>query len=168
MTFLLRRISRIFGLREIMRNKKVNVAYASKDKNVYASVAGTARISRDPALIDQFWSDAYKAYWPRGKDDPNVVLVEVQVRTVEYWEGPGSWIGKSIAFLVARVTGREEVLGENKLVRVRKGAPKKRAGTQRAPTKKAAPSKVAKKRAVKKTAKKAAKKTARRATKRTR
>jgi general stress protein 26 len=137
-------------IQEIKRNKKVNVAYASKDRNVYVSVTGDARMNKDRARIDEFWSDAYKAFWPRGKEDPDVVLLEVTVRSVEYWEGPGSWIGRSIAFLVARVTKREEVMAENKVIRVRKGAPAKRTAIK----------KVAKKRVVKKTAtKKVAKKT---------
>ena len=127
---------------ELARNRKVNVAYASKDRNVYVSVTGDARLNKDPARIAEFWSDAYKAYFPGGQDDPDVALIEVMVRSVEYWEGPGSWIGRSIAFLVARVTKREEVMADNKVIRVRKGAPKKRAPAK----------KVAKKRATKKVA----------------
>lgn len=155
-------------MREIARNPKVNVAYASKDRNVYASVTGDARINQDPARIDEFWSDAYKAYFPRGKNDPNVALVEVLVRTVEYWEGPGSWIGKSVAFVIARVTKREEIMAENKLIRVRKGAPKKRAAVKKAATKKAATKKATRKAATRKTAtrKTATKKSAAKSTRR--
>jgi general stress protein 26 len=141
-------------VRELTRNKKVNVSYASKDRNVYVSVTGDARVNRDRAKIDEFWSDAYKAFWPRGKDDPDVVLVEVLVRTVEYWEGPGSWIGKSIAFLIARVTKNESAMGDNKVIRVRKGAPKKRAASKKA-------AKTITKKVAKKTARKAPKRVAR-------
>jgi general stress protein 26 len=76
-------------VREIAQHPQVNVAYASKDRNVYASVAGVARLNTDPERVDQFWSDAYKAYFPGGKDDPDVALIEVEVHTVEYWDGPG-------------------------------------------------------------------------------
>ena len=157
-------------MREIARNPKVNVAYASKDRNVYASVTGDARINQDPARIDEFWSDAYKAYFPRGKNDPNVALVEVLVRTVEYWEGPGSWIGKSVAFVIARVTKREEIMAENKLIRVRKGAPKKGAAVKKTAAKKATRKTAARKTATRKTAtkKSAAKSTRRPAAKKAR
>jgi general stress protein 26 len=128
-------------MREIARNPKVNVAYASKDRNVYVSVTGDARVNDDPARIDQFWSDAYKAYFPKGKNDPNVALVEVRVRTVEYWEGPGSWLGRSIAFVIARVTKREEIMAENKMIRVRKGAPRKKAVAKKVATKRTTPAK---------------------------
>lgn len=101
---------------EIGRHPKVNLAYASKDKNTYVSVAGDARINRNRRKINELWSDALKAFFPKGKDDPNLVLLEVAVRTVEYWDGPGTLLGKVVTFVVARITGREEVMGENRIV----------------------------------------------------
>jgi general stress protein 26 len=104
---------------EIRRHPKVNLAYASKDKNTYVSLSGVATVSRDQAIIDRFWNDAMKAFFPRGKDDPNLVLLDVVPRTVEYWDGPGTWLGKVVAFVIARVTKREEVMGENRLLDLR-------------------------------------------------
>lgn len=101
---------------EIRRNPKVNLAYASKDRNTYLSVAGTAKVNDDRRRINALWSDAMKAFFPEGKDDPNLVLLEVEVRTVEYWDGPGTFVGKLVGFVKARVTGKEEAMGENRLV----------------------------------------------------
>jgi general stress protein 26 len=106
---------------EIERHPKVNLAYASRDANTYLSVAGRALVHRDQALIDDFWNDAMKAFFPEGKDDPDLVLIEVAVDTVEYWDGPGSWIGKALSFAVARVTGNDEAMGENRIVDVASG-----------------------------------------------
>ena len=147
---------------EVRRHPKVNLAYASKDKNTYVSLAGVARVNRDRALIGQFWNDAMKAFFPKGVDDPNLVLLEVEPRTVEYWDGPGSFIGKAISFLVARVTRREEVMGENRLLDLRTKPARKRLppshADPRTPAKKAARKSSAKP-AARKTAKKAAKAT---------
>ena len=101
---------------EIRRHPKVNLGYSSKDKNLYLSIAGDARVIRDQAKIDALWSDPLKAFFPKGKDDPNLALLEVSVRTAEYWEGPSSLIGKLLTFVVARATGKEEVLGENRIL----------------------------------------------------
>ena len=157
---------------EIKRNPKVNVAYSSKDANTYISAAGDARVRRDQALIDSFWNDAMNAFFPKGKDDPNLTLIEVQVRTIEYWDGPGSWLGKAATFLVARFTGNDDVMAENRIVDVATGRSVKppgtdRPGTRRAPTRRKPAAKKAtakkspaKKAATKKTpAKKAAAKT---------
>lgn len=157
---------------EIRRHPKVNVAYASKDANTYLSVAGEARVLRDQALIDTFWNDAMKAFFPRGKDDPNLMLIEVDVDTVEYWDGPGSWIGKALTFAVARVTGNDDVMGENRIVDLRSGrsrkppsndtakrggkAPVKKAGAKKSPARKKAATKAAAKKGPTKAGKPAA------------
>lgn len=111
---------------EIGRNPKVNLAYASKGKNVYVSLTGTAKVSRDRAVIDALWNDAMKAFFPKGKDDPNLVLLDVAVHSIEYWDGPGTWIGKAVSFIVARVTRNEEVMGENRIVDLSGPRPRKR------------------------------------------
>jgi len=111
---------------EIRRNPKVNLAYASKGKNVYISMTGTARPNRDPEMIEELWNDAMKAFFPKGKNDPNLTLLEVDVHSVEYWDGPGSWIGKAVSFIIARVTKNEEVMGENRIVDLSAKRPRKR------------------------------------------
>lgn len=106
---------------EIKRNSKVNLAYASKGRNTYVSMAGDAYVNNDPVKIEAFWNDALKAYFPRGINDPKLTLIEVAVRTAEFWDGPGSLIGKAIAFAVARVTKRDDAMGENRIVDLRPG-----------------------------------------------
>ena len=101
---------------EIRRHPKVNLAYASKDKNTYVSLAGDARVSRDQAKIDELWNDAMKAFFPKGRNDPNLVLLEIVVRTAEYWDGPGTMLGKLVTFVVARVTRKEEVMADNRIL----------------------------------------------------
>ena len=127
---------------EIRRHAKVNVAYASKDANTYISAAGDARVVRDQALIDSLWSDALKAFFPKGPNDPNLTLIEVRVRTIEYWDGPGSWIGKAATYLAALVSGNDDLMGENRIVDLATGRSRKppgadRPGSKRAPTPKA-------------------------------
>lgn len=141
---------------EIKRNGKVNVAYASKDANTYISAAGDAVVRRDQALIDAFWNDAMKAFFPKGKDDPNLTLIEVSVRTIEYWDGPGTWLGKAATFLAARITGNDDLMGENRIVDLGSGRSVKPPGSDR-PGTRSAPNPA--KSAAQKTAKKAAPKT---------
>lgn len=122
---------------EIARNPRVNVAYASQDRNVYLSVAGTAAVVDDPARIDQFWNDAMKAFFPGGRTDPDLVLIRVAVHTVEYWDGPSTLIGKAIAFVIARVRKDDSAMGDSGQLRLaapkRSGTPAKR-GTSGART----------------------------------
>lgn len=120
---------------ELKRNGKVNLAYASKGKNTYISVTGDARLSRDQSRIDQFWNDALKAFFPKGRQDPNLALIEVALRTAEYWDGPGSFLGKAISFVIARVTGDDDVLAKTRIVDIKAGRSRKPPSSDTAPRK---------------------------------
>ncbi|MBU8974976.1 pyridoxamine 5'-phosphate oxidase family protein [Lysobacter sp. MMG2] len=148
---------------EIRRHPKVNLAYASKSKNVYISMTGTASVNREQTVIDALWNDAMKAFFPKGRNDPNLTLLEVDVHSVEYWDGPGTWIGKAVSFLIARVTKKEEVMGENRIVDLTAKRPRKRLPPSHADAPRGARSaaaKAPKKAARKSSATRAAKKTA--------
>ncbi len=150
---------------EIKRNRKVNLAYASDKKNTYISVTGDALLNRDPSRIDQFWNDALKAFFPKGKNDPNVALIEVVLHTAEYWDGPSTFVGKAIRFVIARVTGNDDVMAKTRIVDLETGRSRKPPSNDTAPRKtmkavKAVSRPLVKKAAAKKAAKKSTAKTA--------
>ena len=102
---------------EIRRHPKVNLAYASKEKNIYVSIAGDARVNARPAQ-DQRSCGAMRSR-PSSRT----------ARTTRTWccsksscarpstgTDRAALIGKVISFLVARVTGEEEVMGENRML----------------------------------------------------
>ena len=49
------------------------VAVTMQDKRRFVSISGTARILSDRALVDRLWSEAWKVWFPKGKDDPRAV-----------------------------------------------------------------------------------------------
>jgi general stress protein 26 len=53
----------------------MNSADADPDRQRYVSVAGRAWLLRDRAKIDELWSPLYKAWFPDGKDDPELALL---------------------------------------------------------------------------------------------
>ena len=135
---------------ELAADPRINLAYASKDKNVFLSVAGEAGTNDDPSVKDALWNDALKAFFPKGKDDPNLTVLEVRIASIEAWEGPRSWLGKAVGFLIARVTGDESALGGQvrvdltgrskaaKASRPAKKAPARKAAAKAAPSRRTA------------------------------
>ncbi len=145
---------------EIRRNPKVNVGYASKERNVYLSVAGTAELVDEQALIDAYWNDAMKAFFPGGRTDPDLALIKVTVHTVEYWDGPSTLLGKAIAFVISRVRKDDSAMGDSGQLRMAPARAGSRSGAGKStPVRKAA----AKKAGVTKTARKAPAKGAKKA-----
>jgi general stress protein 26 len=99
---------------EVERQHQVNLSYADADKNTFVSVSGLASVSRDRAKIDELWSPALKAWFPKGKDDPDVALLKVDVSKAEYWDAPSSTLVKLVGFTKAALTGQRYEPGENK------------------------------------------------------
>jgi general stress protein 26 len=60
-----------------------------QDGSQYAVIAGKARIVRDRALIDKLWSEAWRVWFPGGKDDPSLCLIKLEAQEGEYWDNSG-------------------------------------------------------------------------------
>lgn len=70
---------------EIRENAHVNVVYADPEDERYVSVSGQASIERDRAKIEELWSGRLKAWFPEGKNDPDLALIKVHIEHAEYW-----------------------------------------------------------------------------------
>jgi general stress protein 26 len=89
-----------------------HVAVTFQDSKRYVSLTGTARLSRDRALIDRLWSEAWKVWFPKGKDDPTLAILIVAPIAGEYWDNAGTK-GLRYAFEAAKAyaTGTKPVDG---------------------------------------------------------
>ena len=91
---------------EIERDHHVNISYASPEDNRYVSVSGMGRLVRDPAKAKQLWSPIHKAWFPKGLDDPELGLLQVDVDRAEYWDSPSSAVVQLVGFAKSILTGR--------------------------------------------------------------
>jgi general stress protein 26 len=66
-----------------------HVAVIFEDTKHYVSLSGTAETSQDRALIARLWSDAWKVWFPKGKDDPSLAIIKVEPERAEYWDQGG-------------------------------------------------------------------------------
>ena len=73
---------------EIAHDTQVNVAMQSTMK--FVSLSGTASPVEDRAKIRQLWNESWKVWFPGGKDDPALLLVQVHGDTGEYWDNSGT------------------------------------------------------------------------------
>ena len=68
--------------------------FVSKGQDFFACLSGTASIDNNPALIDKLWSNAAEAWFPGGRNDPNLTLVRFDIDEAELWESDVSLSGK--------------------------------------------------------------------------
>jgi general stress protein 26 len=98
---------------EIKRESQVNVSFAAPDKDSYVSMSGRASLVRDKQKIEELWNPALKAWFPKGKDDPEVALLKINVEQAEYWDEPGGKVVELAGFVKALVTGKRADSGEH-------------------------------------------------------
>jgi len=98
---------------EIEKDNRVNVAYASPSDNTYVSVSGTASLVNDKEKIEELWNPILKAWFPKGLDDPTLILLKVSVEQAEYWDSASSTVVQVVGFVKALVTGERADGGDH-------------------------------------------------------
>ena len=102
---------------EVEHDQRVGVTYADPSKQDYVSLSGHARLVRDKAAIDEHWGESMRTWFPKGKDDPEIALLKVDVTMAEYWDAPNSTMVHAYGYLKAVVTGEPPHPGGNEKVR---------------------------------------------------
>jgi general stress protein 26 len=98
---------------EIGQYDKLNLAYADPDNNSYVSVSGRGQIRRDRPLLEKYWNKHAAAWFPKGLDDPELAIIEVDADSAQYWDSTTSSMRYFWEVTRANMTGREPSLGEN-------------------------------------------------------
>ncbi|MDQ2756609.1 MAG: pyridoxamine 5'-phosphate oxidase family protein [Actinomycetota bacterium] len=80
----------------------VNVSYSGDTS--WLSLAGSARVVTDDAKKAELWNTFAEAWFPDGEHDPDVVVLQVEAGSAQYWESPGK-VKMLASMLKARVTG---------------------------------------------------------------
>jgi general stress protein 26 len=96
-------------------SKQVSLGYAAS--GTYVAVSGKGSLVDDRAKIEELWSPAVEAWFPKGKGDPNLTLLKVEPDIGEYWTFPSKPISQAIGYVKAKLTGEPaDDIGENKKV----------------------------------------------------
>jgi general stress protein 26 len=85
--------------------ENVTLIYADPGKNAYISVSGQSAAVEDEAKKDELWNLMSKAWFPGGKDDPELVMIRVWTEEASYWDSTSSNMVLFFSMLKAAVTG---------------------------------------------------------------
>jgi general stress protein 26 len=55
----------------------------------------------------------YKAWFPKGEDDPEIAVLRVDITEADYWEASSSKLVMKAKYLAAAVTGGSVPVGES-------------------------------------------------------
>ncbi|MDQ1473275.1 MAG: hypothetical protein QOJ99_4755 [Bryobacterales bacterium] len=101
---------------EIRRDDRLNVSVVHG--NTYVSISGRGMIVEDPKKAAALWNPLYKAWFPKGLEDPDLTLIRVTVETAEYWDSPGGPVTNLVGYVKTLATGQAADVGEHGELRV--------------------------------------------------
>jgi general stress protein 26 len=61
--------------------------FTAKDHKLYARFDGTLARETSQERFDQFWNNFVAAWYDGGKDDPDILLLRMDLGTAEIWDG---------------------------------------------------------------------------------
>jgi general stress protein 26 len=83
----------------------VAVLFQNDEDNVYLHLRGTSKVARDLSKMQELYSPVLKTWFPKGLDDPHLVLITVEAESGVYWEVPGGRLRAAAALAASFVTG---------------------------------------------------------------
>lgn len=93
-------------------NEPVTLIYSEPKDSSYLSVSGKASVVDDEQKKDELWNAMSKAWFPGGKDDPNLVMIRVETGEAAYWDNSSSRMVVFFSMIKAAVTGTTPDGGE--------------------------------------------------------
>ncbi|KQN92764.1 general stress protein [Sphingomonas sp. Leaf231] len=87
---------------------RVMAQYVSKGHDFFACLDGQARIDNDAAQIDKLWNNQVEAWFPGGRNDPNLALLRVDIDSAELWESDISLTGRVKMLFGGTITPSED------------------------------------------------------------
>jgi general stress protein 26 len=99
---------------EVQQDNHVCISYADTQEKNYVSLSGTVTFSEDRALIEGLWSPPASAFFPEGKDDPDLVVMSVHINRAEIWDAEKSAMVLFYETVKSNLTGGPPDLGENR------------------------------------------------------
>ncbi|MEZ5779802.1 MAG: pyridoxamine 5'-phosphate oxidase family protein [Paracoccaceae bacterium] len=104
--------------RAVGQGARAHYCVAAPDDGVYACLRGTLVQSQDSGKLDELWSPAAAAWFKEGRDDPNVMLLQLNLQDAALWAASTSAIATGIEIARANLsTGHQPDLGEHVAVR---------------------------------------------------
>jgi general stress protein 26 len=83
----------------------VSVLFQNDKDNVYLHLRGTSQVGRDLSKMRRLYSPTLRTWFPKGLDDPHLVLITVEVDSGVYWQVRGGRLRAAAALATSLVTG---------------------------------------------------------------
>lgn len=90
-------------VRALQSEPTVALTFSARDS--WVALSGRTSVVEDQAKLEELWTTFAEAWMPEGPQDPNAVLLRVDVEQAEYWDTPGGKVASLLSFAKTKLTG---------------------------------------------------------------
>ena len=87
----------------VVTEPRVALSFSSRD--AWVALTGRAEVVDDTDKLAELWNTFAEAWLPGGPENPDAVLLRVDVEQAEYWDTPGGKVASLISFAKTKLTG---------------------------------------------------------------
>ena len=88
----------------------------SNDRDFHSCLNGRLVQNKDPEALEEFWSSVVSAWYPEGKDDPNLTMLQFIPADAGIWASTDSALKFGWEILKANTTGSQPDVGYQTVV----------------------------------------------------
>ncbi len=109
--FTSKKASKVYEVKD--GQKEVCITFADSNDQVYVSMSGKASINSDRKMIEHYWNPMANAWFEGGKEDPNIVLLEIKIYKGEHWRTEDNKLVQFFELAKSQLTDETPNIGEN-------------------------------------------------------
>jgi len=91
---------------DIAQDPHVKLYFQGSPHSDFLFLEGMARISKDPALIEELWEPQLRVWFTEGKNDPRISIISVQPESGYYWDTKNGMMVAALKMAAGAITGK--------------------------------------------------------------
>jgi general stress protein 26 len=95
----------------LLKDPKIMIHFAHVGHYAFLTVEGKAVVSHDRTRIDKYWNKFMEAWFEKGKDDPNIRVIQVIPDDAHYWDNKTNKLVTLLKVASSAVTGQKMDIG---------------------------------------------------------
>lgn len=97
--------------KNLQGNDKVSVFFSHVGDYNFLSINGVGEVSKDQDRIEKYWNKFVEAWFEKGKDDPNIRILKVNVEEAHYWDNKTNKLATIFKVAASAVSGQKLDIG---------------------------------------------------------
>lgn len=92
-------------------DSKISLTFSDPSDYTFLSLEGRGEIHTDPERIEKYWNKFVASWFDKGKDDPRICVLKVNVEDAHYWDTKSNKLITLFKLASSALTGDRMELG---------------------------------------------------------